>query len=224
MALWEYLWTWSWTTKGLYHLNWNANDSSWSWNNLTPSNISWVWWKIWSWSARFNWSSSYASNVSPIIPYWAKIISVLIKTTWTWVQYICWNSQVDSTKNWTFLWMNGWAVNFNVTDWSWTSTVEISWISTVNDWKWHLVTVTWDWTTWTDSAKLYIDWVLDVTDTPTKTTEPTADNWLYIWRQPIVANYYFDWDIDEIIIENRAWTTNEVKKHYTYQKGLFWII
>lgn len=37
-------------------------------------------------------------------------------------------------------------------------------------------------------------------------------------------HYTFDGSIDEVIVENRAWTAEQVKKYHTYSKGRFGII
>jgi len=59
MSLWKYVWAWSLITKGLYHFDWNSNDSSWNTNNWSDTNINYVSdSKIWKLCASFNWTNS----------------------------------------------------------------------------------------------------------------------------------------------------------------------
>jgi len=232
MALWEYLWAWSWTTQWLYHLNWNATDDSWNWNNLTPNNISWVWGKIWSWSASFNWSSSYLTHPT-LLDNWLSswTISFWFKTTWTsgarliskeWPSgnpYIFIISINTYARPWQVILSNSWGIfGANVVE---------STCTNCNDWERHNVVCTWN-SSGRDSLKIYIDWeegynLLGDTwwDTWSILADTTKD--IFIWKRYNNSNY-LDWEIDEIIIEEWNWTAEEVKKYYTYQKGLFWIL
>jgi len=211
MALWEFLGSGSGVTKGLYHLNGDANDSSWNWNNGTATNVSYVAGRLWSQCASFNGSSS--KIVTGNCNYWTRLtVSVWLKPASSTQTLFA--RAVESNVSWGFA-INTTAAN----NWVWSiasvNTVEIPIANNV----WQHLVFTYDWAYNT----LYNNWVQS---TPrANTTDPTLTNApIYIWEYVLWGNYYFNWLIDEVIIENRAWSAIEVKKQYTYQKWRFWIL
>lgn len=222
MALWEYLWAWSWTTKLLLHLNWNSTDSSGNWYNWTDASITYVWWIIWSGSASFNGTSSYIEipdatglryqtwwvngNLSVSIRFKPSTISWVHTLVWKWSN---WWTNTDwiifqnwATINWAILWANNVATTWNIlTIWVWTHIV-----MTLNSSK---------------NIVVYINSISSAT--ATNTTSPTY--WTYdpvrIWQN--TNTNYLNWVIDEVIIENRVWTPEEIKRYYTYSRWMFWI-
>lgn len=213
MALWEYLGAGSWTTKLLLHLNGNANDSSWNSNNGTATNVSWVGGKLWSGSASFNGTtsniaSSYSPNITSAITFnfWYKTSAnysggswvMLWKFPWSWDNYWVW---LNTSNQLTFFvwWSSNWSVSDTVTS---------------NNWQWNMVTALYNWT----NIQLYKNWVL-IWQTASWTSSPTWN--MSIWRFWDFNWFYFNWQIDECIIENRWWSVQEIKKYYTFAKWLY---
>lgn len=210
--IWQYNW---W--KALYHLDWNANDSSWNWYNWTATNVTWIWGKIWSWSGNFTgWTS--------VISIWWNIASWFTAITisgWFNVPNNTWWSWKEKTMishRWTVdsfaCWMNlnaTWQLFFRI---NWSNDVSISWLFNANTRYNYLCT----WVSWW-KMKIYLNWKM-VAQSAWNVTY-TIPNWTaYMWRQ-------WDWwfnapeKLDEIIIDNKAWTETEIKKYYTYSKWYF---
>lgn len=230
MALWEYLWAWSDVTKWLYHLNWNANDDSWNGKNWTASNVSRVGWKVGSWAASFNGSSSYCRMPTPLS-------ATDNFTTMCWV-YISWtnikwwflsnsNYVVSLTQSpqlwyslwiWNTTWDNTWN-NFIII----ANSVSVVWkVNSIWVWRHHfgVIRSSWNWYP-------IFDWVI---------YPSTASNNMYAWTitdlflwvvSPVritpSERRWFPWLIDEVIIENRVRTAEEIQKYYTYASWKFGI-
>lgn len=210
MALWEYLGAWASTTKWLYHLNWDATDSSWNGNNGMATNISWTWGKIWSGSATWNWSSSRITFTRT----WAwsnNTYAVWFKRNWNWT----WENQL--AMFWWTSWTKWTAIRCQTTTLQYLNSNYSAWqtIQTISNWIWYHLVITQDWS-W---SKAYINWSLIVSNSDTSTlwwTQLSA--FLSNWN---AAQDYFNWVIDEVIIEARTWTAEEVKKQYTAQRWLY---
>jgi hypothetical protein len=222
MALWEYIGAWSGTTKLLLHLNWNATDSSWNGNNWTATNVSWVGGRLWSGAASFNWTtssifcpssfvnnqdlttlkwvniSSNPSSQSVILNIWTdnqSLVKLYYITTW-WLQYL----RLSTTDDWAY------TASYQISlAWAW-------WVQiwTVKSWTTQKIYLNWiqvwsTWNSWTNLQSLFTQWVS-------------------VWKNNYDNTQFFNWIIDEIVIENRAWSDVEFKKQYTYQKWLYWII
>lgn len=80
--LWEYLGAGSSTTKWLYHFNWTWDDSSWNWINWVSTNVTWVGWKIGSWSASSNGTNNNISVWTQNLWTWSYTFSFWVKTPW----------------------------------------------------------------------------------------------------------------------------------------------
>ena len=101
----------------------------------------------------------------------------------------------------------------------------------LDDGKFHMVAVTYDWTSTGTSAlnswiRFYFDWEQiprynegsHWSDVTFNTSQLNATIW---WPWPW-ANY-FKWEIDEVIVENIARSNEKMKKYYTYARWRFWI-
>lgn len=215
MSLWEYLWAWPATTKGLYHLNGNSTDSSGNGNNWTDTNVSYVAGKFWQ-CASFNGSSSYITTSSAVITWnvWA----------WTTISFrMYWDNYTNCVPINHFSWSNYYSDIFiesttkiypRLFSYTWT----LSGSYTLQTGKRYHIVMTWSWTT----EYCYINWELIFTRTWCTDWTPT---WNFtIWRNAhLWWRNYFDWLIDEVIVENRVWTPVEIQKYYTYAKWRFWI-
>lgn len=210
----EYLWAWPSVTKGLYHLNWDANDSSGNGNNWTNTNITYglAYGKFWQ-GALFNGSSSS--------------IGVPVNISWA-ITVVCWFYATSTPPKDTHLVTRDggttfWENQFNLWFSSW-----LRWAvnPTEGQGERHIVdsmpannqrhcaigVFTGSW--W--EMKLYLNWALKWSLARPSATQASWTT-TYIWRR--WNWWYFPWNIDEVIIENRAWTASEVKKYYTYAKG-----
>ena len=213
----EYKWWEPWSNTLVYYpLNWNANDLSWNWKNGTASNITWnSWWD--RGCAYFNWNS-YIS----------------VPSLWTNAN-ITISFRMNSTENivnwWDFImiWGYVWSSNNAITLMTYSKKLNIQtrttnhnldMVSTVNicDWIWHYITVIATWST----AIWYIDWVSNVTNTNSYYTLPPLTNiriWMHTWWS---ANKY-TWYIDNMIIENRQRTAQEIQDYYNNTKSNYWL-
>lgn len=222
MALWEYIGAWSGTTKLLLHLNWNANDSSWNWNNWTAINVSWVGGRLWSGAASLNWTSWYIT-----IPDNASL------DFWTWNFTVSFWLKLNNTNTWQYIinkWNNTWPNNWWIiqTDWSdWTKCTFYSfdwWASSLTSWTWFFEANKWIRYVFVRNSTwifMYKNWVLFSSNTSTARNMNNPFP-LLIWQ---VQNWQWtNWTIDEVILENRWWTTQEIIKDYTFSKWLYWII
>lgn len=224
MSLWEYIGAWSTVTKWLYHLNWNANDSSGNGNNWVSTNVTWVWGRLGSWAASFNWSSSRISwtwlnpssywTTSFTVSLWAKINSwswvnnkelFIIKETWSW-----WNIQFYFNSSWS---------NINAQPWNWQTNNIYTVTKTFSTWIWYYLTYVRTATT----DEIFVDWV-----SIWKNTHSSfwfSNTWTaYVLWDTWDGNAYTNWVLDEVVIENRAWTAEEIRRYYTYSQGKFAIL
>lgn len=223
--LWERIADWT-NTRAIHHLNWNWNDSSWTWNNWTPVwAIEWVAWKTWNLSWRFSWASVYINiphntnlNVLPLT------IKCIFKTSandlvdrWLYNKYYSWSA------NWYTIWIYNWVIYC----WyyaSWTNNIVFSgadWVSWAIDWKRHSFIFTLD-SSW---GQTYLDWRLIKSKTWNWTAAATTSTQgLSIWRYPWATTQYYIWDIDECVIENKHITPEYAKKYHTYMLWRFGII
>lgn len=216
--LWEYLGSWSSTTRALYKLNGNANDSSWNWNNGTATNITWVWWISWNGAASFNGSSSYITLPSTAInniTSWT--ISVWVKRNTIGTQH----SFIDKLQVWVsnqiqFMYEGIW--------WVWDNKVRFR----INDQTLasaDVITDTTNWINWVWTRengvgiKLYKNWILNSSNA-TSTSLPNNGATIYIWHVDTTW-VYMNWLMDEVIAESRVWTANDVSKYYTATKWRF---
>lgn len=221
MSLGEYLWAGSWTTKWLYHLNWDSADSSGNWNNGTDTAISYVAGKFGN-CASFNGSSSFINYTTPITTATNNLtISLWVYISWTslnWTFIHIWNN-TGVPDNWYTLWV------WNTTTWNvWNNLIWLcNWVAWMNfnipiwTWREHVLMTrnsgTWYW---------YVNWKVSATTFTTTPNTPTNNT--MIWRDIDITPSFFNWLIDEVIIENVARTAEQVKKYYTYTQWRFGIL
>jgi len=234
------LWnSWNWNLADTVSISpiwyWKMNETSWTTisnnigiikTNSIATNIIWMWWKVWSWAASFNWTDS-----NLVLPQTTDFDI----TNWTWNFIIKLNSATASMSgifdHWdetTWSWKYAWFVINHWTDWTNKFRTEVA-ISNWNTWNYtenkidywisdtnyHLLTITLTWTT----TKIYFDWVLKNTKTDHSVVNYSTHPNIYIWcnhREYWNTNVNFlNWIIDEIIIENTVWQENKILKHYT---------
>jgi hypothetical protein len=168
-------------------------------------------------------SNNYHSvNSNPVIPYGAKSISV-------WVYY------VSNSANQYFLVNNGGSGGNNGMSLAVTSSHKLRWEISRSDvigWNfqfnsatslsnnaWNHVIVTWDGSTSSNSAKIYINGELDASQTPLDTETASGTNNLLLGRyNPASSDQSMNGRLDELGIWNRALNSTEVSALYDIQK------
>ena len=217
----EYLGAWSAVTKWLYHLNSNPDDSSWNASNWTrtwtPTYVDWMFWQgaSFNWSARrinlpsnlwWNWGSWWTASL------WMKVTSNPWYNTFSELFRLVENATKSAFVIGYF--NNGWTIQVS---W-WRSRINVESECVVNrdlnDWKIYNIVATYTWTTNT----VYLNWVSIGTST-------SSWNWIgtHTSEGIINRNNLFNWWMDEVIAESKAWTATEVQKYYTMAKGRFGI-
>jgi len=222
--LWEYLGAWSSKTKLLLHLDWNANDSSWNWNNWAPTNVTWIGGLVWSWSASFNWTTSRIAT--PSITFNASsefTFSCYLKISAWDTDYRAVIGFGNNYQLWSILFWK-WNNNTPYVHIQDTSNNSISLNPNINitDWIYRNFIFTYKNKVWV----LYINWVQVATQTNNSLTwnfYNTVDHqlWCKVYNSTWTYHQFLNWNIDEIIIKNRAWSADEVKKYYTYSQWKF---
>lgn len=89
--------------------------------------------------------------------------------------------------------------------------------------KWNLVTFTWDGTTNSGAAKIYFNGVINNTATAaaTETVSSTYNTGIGGLSSGTNGNYYLRDKLDNLIMDNIAWTAAKVKNEYSRIKGFF---
>lgn len=234
-VVWNYLWTWVtseigtllactrkcdnvwyegniwWVdsyTKFLLHWDWNLTNF---WDNIWSITNNWSvafsWWKF-SQAMYFNWSNYLSIPDSEDWNFWNWdfTIDTWIKTSDSAERIILW----QCTSAWATEWairVNAWVIftNFELAD---TTYMNITWTKNVSDNNWHHIALIRTW--WI--FKLYVDWILDGTDS---SHTGLAYNWtsqLSIGRawERAISTYYWNWYIDEPRISKwiARWTSD----------------
>ena len=188
--------------------------SSW----ITTTN-SWVTITTFGWvdCASFNWSSTYLSTSS---------FSIWDNTTIIWVynnrpesdtdaQYLfkqnntfyCWfiGYLLSTNKNWTRYWVR-------TSDW-YAAMGCAGWIN-----KWIMYAWVKDGTKYTVYA---FDWTTENKNETTNATD--TGTWItYIWK-PTWSSYYFNWYMSRFIVENKAWSEQEILEYGNSTKSKYWL-
>lgn len=215
MSLWEYLWAGSSTTKLLLHLNWNSTDASGNGNNWTDANITYSLanGKFWQ-GASFNWISSQI-----VIPHHTSLnivdditISVWINK-WTNIAYSSFVEKAYNTSYFFGIWDNDNNLAFF---YGWTQVMVTGVLSNS---VWYNCVVSYNRSTQTLS--FYVNWILVSNTTSRNPTVPWNTTNVKIWNQTTVDRFY-NWNIDEVIIENVARSPEKIKRYYSMAKGRYW--
>lgn len=224
MSLGEYNGVGSGTTKLLLHLNGNSNDSSGNSNNGSDTNITYsqVNSKFGK-CAGFNGngiittpSSVYMSATQFLLSIWVKTISsgtgsgMLISSSNNDGSIISYRLRYNKNTQ---------TVQFIRNDNSGNIVTNITSSITINDGKWHNIIATLNTSI---GSKIYIDGTERASDSITTQNNITSLSTAIGGAQ--YGGDYFTGEIDEVIIENVAWSQEKIKKYYTMTKGRFGII
>ena len=198
-------WGWQpWVNTLLYYSfdNQNLNDGSGKWNNWTWYSTAWTY---------TTWISSYGADVSNN----AAITLPVKLPTWDMTFSICANVTVNSWVLQSFLWVDWWSragqiafsingvhgIDLLIHEWGNVTSLVTNTTPTTN--TWFNVMFTRSGNVWT----VYYNWTS--VGTATSSQSPSQNITYYISRN-YDNNRYIRWVIDEVIIENRAWTQQEI--------------
>ena len=107
-----------------------------------------------------------------------------------------------------FYWNDNWNIWFN----PWGNTTNYELQQSV----WSNLIVMYDWT----KSYLYINW----TQIAEYTASTNFSNWpLWIWKYAVSWTNYWKWGLSEFILENKAWTAQEVADYYNQTKWNYWL-
>ena len=180
-------------------LDWNWDDTSWNWNNGTPTNITWV-------SAdrgyveevgSFNGSSSYIDVSTNLVPSWTDF------TVNAWVSLDSFTESVNhilcgNTGSWypyQFSIRNDASFNFTLWDGSYETCRSAA--SLVNLSEWQMLTYVGE---PSQKWKLYLNWLqLDNTSFITDDTMPSS------WNTPTNINIWRDGRDNDRRIDGEIW-------------------
>lgn len=191
-------------TVAYYPLKSDFNDASWKWYNLT-NNWGTITTLNWVSCAYYNWSS-YSGNDS--ISFWTtRTINAWLyhsSTSWgivvqTWeYSYNAYKTRLLGSGSWNIGLSN--LQNYSIDTTSWNL-----------NWKW--VNAVWvaDW----DNMALYINWQLEASWSNTLYAWNKLRIWYRLWGS---WSEYFTWYVNEIILEDKAWTAQEIQDYYNQTK------
>lgn len=165
----------------------------------------------------FNGTSDYISFSNQVIPLGKKSIKFKVKSTNTSTMRILSNNNAESTYYGITISMINGKIYIALSKGT-ASVYNLALISNtvINDGYWHTVLFTWDGTTNTNSAKLYIDNILEVYATPLSVELINASNNLYIGRQSNSSTNYFNGQLDELEIYNDVVDVTNLNTNPTY--------
>lgn len=210
-------------TIAYYKLDWNWNDSSWNWRNLTASNISYETLSSWLKVAYFNWNSSLKSTFTE---FWLTELTVNIRikkmrnVNWECPIAVRDDASYDaelsirslSTTQW-----NIWSQYYqNATKRQWRKDTWISNWTRMN--VMFTVSTSWNkfYVNWSEVSLTYSSWNSNVWLQNAKT------NMIIFWRHPVVSADRFQWYVSQAIIEKKIRTATEWIDYYNKTKRLYW--
>lgn len=205
-------------TKAYYRLNWNSKDYSSNWNHWTDSNITYTEaaWRYWKW-AVFNGSNAAISLPLSLMNWTSANItmSCWVKRLWN-ANTIAWQIfDIRNATNSMIIWTDNSPVNYYLVAHFWSPATYSVVTDRTNQWKLFTIAVWW----WI--AKFYVDWQLKSTQT-CGSTPWTATWWIKLWwERNGAANRFFNWHIDEAILDYKTWTDKEISDYYSYTKWVF---
>jgi len=222
----EYLGAWSAVTKGLYRFNGNANDSSWNTNTLTPTwtptYVDWVFWQ----GINFNGTSQYVRR-SDILWFninWNNNITIScwfnLSVLPTAGNSMCLFMMAMDPVSWTRYFYRYNIIN-NAGVYSINSASRATFTFTPVVWTWYNFVFT---TNTSQNNIIYLNWVSVASNTANDSAgainNPNFSVWVTWFGSPFD---YLNWKMDEVIVDNRVRTPQEVQKYYTMAKGRFGI-
>ena len=213
-------------TIAYYKFEWDADDYSWNWNDLTASgNVSYVTLN-WKQVVYFQWANSNSTtrletsditlNSSP------QTYSIRCRTNsnWSWSPYwwfLIQTFQVSPRiRNWIWNANLSSYVNYRLYKWADNQREQTSVVPDRWDDTFHHIAITISPT----ECCFYRDWVKEWTFTWLSNSSYTAP--IYVWCNDD-TNYAFNWYIGETIIESKERTDQEILDYFNQTKADYWI-
>lgn len=228
MSLWEYIGSGTGITKGLYHLNGNANDSSGNSINgtATGTGFSWTKWFVWNGASKF--TNNGAAGIA--IDFWKTGLPLTTNMTiaFSRTQTVASNGNNNRIiAKWNNAELNSYILYMTasnhlviiiVNSAATRKDFDTTFIPSLN--VWYNYVVTWNGTTIT----LYIN------GSYFNSTSFSWTGWANTNLYTVIGNYKTSggslWAptvdnsiIDELIIENVAWSAEKVRKYNTFLMG-----
>ena len=213
----EYIGAGSGTTKGLWHLNGNSNDSSGNGNNGTDTAITYS-----QANGRFGQGAGLNGSSS-------KILSTLSGVSGIVFTYSLWlkRGQISNDDRMIQHWQSSSSsLDFHFKSdntiqayqWNGSTNPAVVTTKTITDTTlWHHYLLVKNGATMT----IFIDGKEEVTGNSNNNTLTTS---FAIGKDEINNTSWFTGSIDEVIVENVAWSASKVAKYYTMTKGRFGIV
>lgn len=224
----QYLGAGASTTKLLLHLNGNSTDSSGNGNNGTSTNITYSLANgKFGQGAGFNGSSSkitIPSNSSLNFGSGNRTINVWMKTSAT-TEGRLYNNRNNSSTWWSlgynYTAASTPSINFEAAN-AYPSKYKLFSSPAINNGTYNLYTLVIS----GSNLSIYVNASLGASDTwtPFSTDGANTTNYIGAYADGSTFAELFNGSIDELILENRAWSAQEVAKYYTHTKGRFGII
>lgn len=219
------VWGWEWQpdpsrTIFYYDFEQNTNDSSWNWNNITGSyNITYsqVWWQyvVVAWNnPSVSTDPSYSASIGTwdfAISFWIYPVHSSTNTpmmfgifSWDRPDYAWPTIFMDTDK--TML------VRMTASDQQQTSET-----LTMNTWQ-HIVMTRNSWT-----VKFYLD-STEILSWSDNTSFAQNHMFAYIFSRWDSSQRFYSWAMwDKFILENVAWTAQDVVDYFNSTKSLYWV-
>jgi len=200
-----------WTnTIAYYPLKEDFNDHKWTWTSYNLTNNGWS-------ITTFNWvPCAYYSGSTSVYSINTSI------SFWTTRTIVFWGYLLN-TGTAPVVWTGIYSYNSLSTRavWYWGSKASISnyqnyWMDGTSNVYWKWVNIVWisDWS----KMELYVNWQLEASWSNTLYAWSQLKIWWRLWG---MWSEYFTWYVNEIILEDKAWTTQEVLDYYNFTKSTY---
>lgn len=186
-------------------ISWTTLTSTWTVSLVTEWGVKCTrlnWWQLYGLSsAMITWSWTRTLN------FWFKYYSISGSDWWT---AVCrWS---ESNYSFYSLWDN-WGYYYAFSWYSASADIEST--TTLSNWTWYNMVAIYNWST----ISIYLNWVLIWSKSVSLTTWSSN---LYIWWRPSWG-CKVNWFINNVIVENRARTAQEIQRYYNLTKSLYGI-
>lgn len=209
-------------TVAYYPLNWDVKDYSWNWYNLTETPVSYDTLQSWIKVAYYSWRrqswvpsgvgmSLYSQSLPKTYNVWIKGVQYQSNTIqifyllWSWSYRVC-DLYIQSNTVGASFWNGSWWNTATVSS-SFALNTRYNVVVTYNN-STNIVSFYKNWTLiWSVNNGWYVNW--------------SWYSWWTIWysqSNTSSASY-----LSNVILENKAWTAQEVSDYYNLTKSNYWL-